>query len=76
MFFFVTLQRLHAPKTNMETKNRYFVDVSPFAKGIFSGSMLVSAGVCETSGVYRCLGFDKNYHLGMETRNPTTRNCF
>ena len=33
-----------APKTNMEPKNWWFVDVSPFPKGLFSGSMLVFRG--------------------------------
>ena len=32
-------------KTNMEPKNCWFVDVSPFSKGVFSGSMLVFGGV-------------------------------
>ena len=33
------------PKTNMEPKNWWFVDVSPFPKGVFSGSMAVFWGV-------------------------------
>ena len=32
-------------KTNMEPKNCWFVEVSPFAKGLLSGSMLVFGGV-------------------------------
>ena len=33
------------PKINMEPKNWWFVDVSPFPRGYFPGSMLVFGGV-------------------------------
>ena len=33
------------PKTNMEPQDRWFVDVSPFSKGVFSDSMLVFGSV-------------------------------